>query len=87
MTTFKMNLNNWQGISNITQYHAGQSVYSMLSIANNKILATIGKDICLLTPPSMAKQVLVTLPSEVKSLMPLPHFNMDTFPYVIFHCK
>ena len=82
-----MNLDNWQGISNVTQYHAGQTVFSMIFTANNKILATIGKDICILTPSSMAKKVLLTLPTDVTSLIPLPNFNIDTYPYVIYLCR
>jgi len=59
----------------------------MHSISNNKILASIDNEICLLTPPSMAKQVLLTLPSAVYSLIPIPHFNIDTSPYVIYLCE
>ena len=58
----------------------------MLSLPANQVLATIGKEICLLTGDSFNKRVLVSLPKYVSSLLLLPQFDMNNFPFVVYFC-
>ena len=59
----------------------------MLSLPANQVLATIGKEICLLTGDSFDKRVLVSLPEDVISLLLLPQFDMQNFPFVVYFCR
>ena len=55
LSTFEMDLANWQGIKRHETYHERSWISSMIAISDSKVIACIDRDICILNAPYFAK--------------------------------
>ena len=80
-----MDIDNWAGVERLDKYHAGTSINCMIAIPDGRVLASMNNDICILTPPSFTKQVIISMPCKVRSLLPFPHFSISSSPFLLFY--
>ena len=83
--TFLMDIDNWAGVKRLDNYNKGKTIECMIAIPDGRVLATMEKSICILTPPNFDIRVIISMPFYVSSFLPFPHFSISSFPFVLFY--
>ena len=84
ISTFNMDLDDWKGVTGITDYLQGYNVDFLSPLPDGTLLANIDNSIRILSH-SFTSLKSIPMTFNVTCLLPLPHFNMSTHPFALYH--
>ena len=79
-----MDLDDWKGVTGITDYLQGYNVEFLSPLPDGTLLANIDNSIRILSH-SFTTLKSIPMTFNVTCLLPLPHFNMSTHPFALYH--